>query len=130
QFTHEQAQIFTQNLPIDYATSKCDHCEDFTLWHKKQLIYPRTKAVEEPSTDMPAVVKDLYDEAANVFQDSPRAAGALLRLALQHLLGEVGGAGKNINDDIKLIVASGVDLQTQKALDIIRVFGNSSAHPG
>ena len=40
-----------------------------------------------------------------------------------------GGGGKNIDNNIKKIVESGVDRETQRALDTLRVFGNSGAHP-
>ena len=86
--------------------------------------------MEDPNDDMPDEVKKLYRESAQILSISLRAAAALLRLGLQILLGAVGGDGKNINDDIKKIVALGVESEIQRALDILRVFGNSGAQPG
>ena len=94
------------------------------------MVYPAQVAVENPNEDMPEDVKKLYMESAQVLSTSPRAAAALLRLGLQMLLGVVGGDGNNINDDIGKIVKLGVEPETQKALDLLRVFGNNGAHPG
>lgn len=113
-----------------FAASKCARCNKWSIWIEESLVYPVQIIVEDPNDDMPDEVKKLYRESAQVLSISPRAAAALLRLGLQILLGAVGGDGKNINDDIKKIVALGVELETQKALDILRVFGNSGAHPG
>jgi hypothetical protein len=122
--------IFKSSLPMDYVISKCDHCNNLTLWYKNGIIYPRRTTVELPNQDLTEEIKTLYNEAALILADSPRASAALLRLALQLLLKEIGGAGENINADIKIIVAKGVDAQVQKAMDIVRVFGNNAAHPG
>ena len=121
-----------ENLsPSDlFAASRCERCNKWSIWIEESLVYPAQITVEDPNDDMPDEVRKLYRESAQVLSISPRAAAALLRLGLQILLGAVGGDGKNINDDIKKIVALGVEPETQRALDILRVFGNSGAHPG
>ena len=124
------ASSFVDELSNDFIVSKCSHCNDVTMWQKRKIIFPRSTTVELPNEDLTEEIEELYNEAALVLNDSPRAAAALLRLALQLLLKEVGGKGKNIDADIKAIVAEGVDSQVQKAMDIVRVFGNNGAHPG
>lgn len=119
-----------QSLSDKFAASICSHCREWSIWVEESLVYPAQITVENPNDDMPDDVKKLYKESAQILSASPRAAAALLRLGLQILLGAVGGDGKNINNDIKKIVALGVEPETQRALDILRVFGNSGAHPG
>ncbi len=53
-----------------------------------------------------------------------------MRLALQKLLEQVGKSGKNINNDIKALVADGMSPKIQQALDLFRVIGNNAVHPG
>lgn len=122
--------LHNTELPESYVVSKCDHCNEFTVWHDSKIIFPRSTSVEVPNEDLTEEIKVLYNEAATILNDSPRAAAALLRLSLQLLLKEVGGKGRNIDVDIKVIVANGIDPQIQKAMDIVRIFGNNGAHPG
>jgi hypothetical protein len=79
---------------------------------------------------MPAEVKVDYEEAARILSLSPRGSAALLRLAIQKLCVELGGKGTNLNDDIAKLVARGLPVQVQQALDVVRVTGNNAVHPG
>jgi hypothetical protein len=79
---------------------------------------------------MPDVVRADYLEAAAVLGRSPRSAAALLRLALQKLLKELGMPGKSIDADIKELVRQGLPVMVQQALDVCRVIGNEAVHPG
>ena len=49
------------------------------------MIEPATSNVVPPSIDMPIKVKELYNEARDIVNKSPRGAAALLRLALDIL---------------------------------------------
>ena len=119
---------FSEMLDNEFTVSKCEHCGNLIFWQNNKMIYPKSITVEPVNEDLNEEAKGLYNEAATILHDSPRASAVLLRLALQALLKELGGGGKNINDDIATIVERGVDQQVQKALDIIRVFGNNGAH--
>jgi len=54
----------------------------------------------------------------------------LLRLAVQKLCIQLGENGKDINTDIGNLVKSGLSPTIQQALDVLRVIGNESVHPG
>jgi hypothetical protein len=71
-----------------------------------------------------------YAEAAQIVRQSPRAAAALLRLAIQKLCASLGGSGKNLNNDIAELVKNGLPVKVQKMLDTVRVIGNHAIHPG
>lgn len=110
--------------------SQCEHCKKPVLWFKETLVYPDYGLAPTPNDKMPEEVKVDYNEAAGILARSPRGATALLRLAIQKLCVHLGGTGKNINKDIGKLVVAGLPAQVQEALDVVRVTGNNSVHPG
>ncbi len=109
---------------------RCSQCERFSIWMYGKLVYPNVKTAPLPSSDLPDDTKKDYEEARNIANDSPRGATALLRLAIQKLCKHLGGKGKNINEDIALLVKKGLPIKVQQALDVVRVVGNNAVHPG
>ncbi len=114
----------------DLTVCKCAQCERFSLWIGRKMIFPHYSKLEPPSVDMPKNVKDSYIEAEKLAEVSPRAAAAILRLALQELLIFLGEKNKSINYAIKNLVGKGLPEKIQKSLDIVRVIGNNAVHPG
>jgi Domain of unknown function (DUF4145) len=108
----------------------CLHCYRSTIWIHEKLLYPASSTAPIANSDMPQNVREIYQEASSIFSASPRAAAALLRLALQILCGHLGGKGKSINDDIATLVSKGLPTIVQQSLDIVRVTGNDAVHPG
>lgn len=125
----------------------CQACFNYSLWQRygfsqngksrlmTEILYPKLSAIP-PAEDMPESIKAIYKEASNVLGDSPRAACALLRLALEELISYLKDnsekckslKGKNINEDIKELVKLGLPTEVQKALDIVRITGNNAVH--
>lgn len=114
--------------PITYC--RCVHCHSLSYWYESRMLIPAEAPVAPPHPDMPASVGGEYQEARRIFAQSPRAAVALLRLAIQKLMPELGEKGENINSDIKSLVAKGLPTQVQQAFDYCRVVGNNAVHPG
>lgn len=117
----------------------CTNCRKYSIWvdtrpegpgYAWQMVFPLVGGGPRPHIDMPTDVKVDYDEARQIVALSPRGACALLRLALQKLCVHLGEPGKNINDDIKSLVASGLPAEVQQALDTLRIVGNNAVHPG
>ena len=100
------------------------------MWVNKEIVFPRKTVIPPPNEDLEESIKDLYMEAATILVDSPKGSTALLRLALQMLLKQVGKSGKKINDDIGELVSEGLSPKIQQALDLLRVIGNNAVHPG
>lgn len=127
---------------IAFSVAKCRRCDEWTLWTNEtktiahgpevvgNLIYPLKLTSPLAHNDLPEPCRSEYEEARNVLPFSTRAAAALLRLCIQKLCKELGGKGKNINEDIGSLVRKGLDEKIQKALDIVRVTGNNAVHPG
>lgn len=120
----------SMTLSQDWTVSFCEHCRNISIWHGKRMIYPKTIQIESPNTDLSKEIQRDYLEAANILNDSPRAAAAILRLALQKLCIQLGEKGHNINDDIASLVKKGLNPTIQKSLDALRITGNNSVHPG
>jgi len=98
----------------DMKISICSHCKKYAIWFSKKLIYPHTNMAPLPVEDMPEEVKQDYLEARDIVNSSPRAAAALLRLALQKLMIHLGERGKNLNDDIASLVRKGLQKKYKK----------------
>ena len=79
---------------------------------------------------MPESEKQLYNEAGLIYNKSPRAACALLRLSIDRLCNELGENDRDINKNIGALVEKGLPQSVQKALDVVRVVGNKAVHPG
>lgn len=110
--------------------TECEHCHKNSLWVAGNLLIPASSSIPPASDDMPEKVSEFYKEAITVFNTSPRSAAALLRLALQILLEELGESGTNINNDIANLVKKGLPTIVQKAADTVRALGNQAVHPG
>ena len=53
-----------------------------------------------------------------------------MRLAIDRLCYELGENDRDINKNIGALVRKGLPKSVQQALDIVRVIGNKSVHPG
>lgn len=100
--TVSQVEHFIHNFDSDYYGSgsfrevrnqltihRCQCCGRKIIWIDNNYVYPDIVA-EEANKDMPDSVKQLYNEAGLIYNKSPRAACALLRLAIDRLCNELG----------------------------------------
>lgn len=109
--------------------ARCQCCGKKVIWIGDEYVYPDI-AADEASSYMPKSVKQLYDEAGSIYNKSPRAACALLRLAIERLCHELHETDKDISKNIAALVKKGLSIEIQQALDIVRVVGNKAVHPG
>ena len=118
-------EIYSSELKI----ARCHSCGKKIIWIDNEYIYPNIVA-EEVNPDLPESVKQLYNEAGLIYNQSPRAACALLRLAIDRLCNELGETDRDINKNIGVLVEKGLPKKVQQALDVVRVVGNKAVHPG
>lgn len=95
------------------------------------IAYPRTASRSPAPPEVDDALRSLYDEASLIAADSPRAAGALLRRALQQLIRDKAGITKrDLNKEIDELIASGqIPGYISEIVDSVRVVGNFAAHP-
>jgi hypothetical protein len=112
--------------------SKCVRCKEFAMWYEQKLIHPEQNQLVRPNDDLPEDIKQIYNEALSVSFKSPRSANALLRLALEKLIRHIiGHNNKSLDDNILLLVTEkGLPKQIRNSMEILRVIGNNSVHPG
>ena len=121
---------FDECIDTNTATlARCANCGNKIIWIKDEYVYPNLLPIS-PNEDMPNVVKVLYEEAGLIYTKSPRAACALLRLAIDRLCNELEETDRDINKNIASLVKRGISVEVQQALDIVRVVGNKAVHPG
>lgn len=129
----EFLHIRAQTSVIQYSplfVCRCEKCGNISVWFEQRIIHPAISSAPNPAIDMPDDVKKDYEEARQICNVSPKAAAALLRLAVQRLMPHLGEKGKKIDDDIGSLVQKGLPVDIQQALDIVRVIGNNAVHPG
>ncbi len=108
----------------------CEHCKNWSYWYNERTIFPSVSPAPSAHADMPQACVADYDEARSIASVSPRAASALLRLALQKLTIALGEKGKNINEDIINLVNKGLPGEILQALKSCRIEGNNVSRPG
>ena len=129
--------------------AQCQACNQFSIWITNEiqinisrlvlitsdatltLIFPNVaEGVPKPNNDMPDDVKEIYIEAGEVLNISPRASAALSRLAIEKLVAHLNAQGKDLNTQIGSLVSKGMPIEIQQMLDSVRVIGNNAVHPG
>ena len=79
---------------------------------------------------MPSEVKEVFEEARQIFSISPRASAGLLRVCVEKITEELGEKEGTLNARIANLVKRGLPHDVQKALDTVRVIGNNELHTG
>ena len=122
---------FNVNGKIEgFKVSKCSHCHQLIIWNYRKMLFPRKMTVPDPSNDISDNIKEIYIEAGEVPIDSPRASGALIRIALELLLQSINKNTMGLNENINKLIESQIPVQLIKALTILRVNGNDIMHTG
>lgn len=128
-WAHEDTR-YLKNEMTNVCASLCYTCDAFAVWVEDKIVYPLKNSEITAHDDMPADVRDDFNEAALIVDQSPRGAAALLRLAIQKLMPHLDQNANNLNADIGALVHKGLGADLAKAMDVLRVVGNNAVHPG
>lgn len=115
---------FFDKLEEETKLCFCAHCGKFSIWHNSKMIYPEFSNVEPPNDDLNYDIKNDYLEAASILNKSLRGAAAILQLALQKLMIQLGGRGKSFKNDFKILVKKGLPLKVQESLYAIKTISD------
>jgi hypothetical protein len=129
-YRHRRHSEYLSAQMVNLCLSHCYSCKGFAAWVGDSLAYPVKDSVIIAHEDMPAPIREDFDEAAAIVNRSPRGVAALLRLCIQNLMPLLGEKGENINEDIASLVSKGLESEVQQAMDVLRVIGNNAVHPG
>ena len=136
---------FVRTPIYQYVCRHCKHTSYETIKFRGHLIdnfysehsgdrirlYPPSipQNIPPPNEDMSTECRSIYNEAAQVLALSPRSSAALMRLCLQQFFKDQGEKGKDINEEIKKLVKTGIPKFLQQYMDACRVIGNNAVHP-
>lgn len=126
----ERGTRYGVTLIYNCFISQCYNCSEFLIWVGDSFIYPPARIDIKPNCDLSPEIVQLFNEARDIVGQSPRGAAAMLRLCVQHLCRDLGEEGVTLDSDIASLVAKGLSPMVQQALDVVRVIGNESVHPG
>ena len=107
----------------------CEKCSKFSLWIDGEMIYPPSADLPLPRMEMPEEVREVYLEARRTLDASPRAASALLRLAIRGLISHLGET-EDIAENLESLNRRGLDEKIQIALQRVRMVGEDAVPPG
>jgi Domain of unknown function (DUF4145) len=131
------------------AVTRCPACEGETirLLHNDSppasdravplldfVAYPRTTHRRPTPKELPADIKEDYEEACMVLPVSNKASATLSRRCLQAILRGQGYMHKDLAKQIDALLAESdptkaISTALRQSVDAIRSFGNFSAHP-
>ncbi|MHA1365820.1 MAG: DUF4145 domain-containing protein [Candidatus Heimdallarchaeota archaeon] len=137
--TYPQNYGIIEKISADpYFFAKCDNCGLISVWAEEKMLYPDKANVPSPNSDLNKKMRELYIEASQIFNYSPRGSAALLRLVLEMLCKKIGATDdklpdgdKKLKDRIKYLVKEkGLDPDMELALHSVRLADNSAVHAG
>ncbi len=107
-FLHKESKKWVGYCLENCFVSTCYSCDGVAIWVYNRLVWPKQPLTASPNPDLPADIRQDYDEASSILDLSPRGAAALLRLSIQKLCIHLGERGKKIDEDIAALVRKGL----------------------
>jgi len=114
----------------DLYLSLCLECYNYTLWLNEKIIYPNYSEAPLPKDDMPLEIKEIFLEAREIINQSPKAASALLRISLKKFIKHLGEKNRNLELALLNLINKGLPEKFYKAFLEVRAIGKNSVKPG
>ena len=122
-----------------YYIVHCPECREFTIQlsqgeGQRRQVIPLGSSRAPTPTDVPLNIATDYEEACTVLPFSPKASAALSRRSLQSILRAHGYQSGSLAAEIELLLnepdpKKAIPQSLVDTVDLIRNFGNFSAHP-
>lgn len=117
--------------------SECHSCSRIALWIGHDIVYPPRGTAPKAHPDTPPDIKELYDEASGIYNQSPRGAAALIRVAVEKLCRDIcinlkiSGADKRPLGDLvnELKEKYRFDEEIIIMINNAKIIGNDAVHP-
>jgi len=132
-FKKDLNDLLAYNMRGKIHFSVCTNadCGRITIWFEDRIVYPAKSTAPLPHEDMPSKVREVYEEARQVYPHSVRAACALLRLSLEYLMDHLNVLNPDdlLGKRLKHLIDSGqLPNKVLKAMESVRVYGNDLIH--
>lgn len=122
----ECKEVFAKALL--YKSKRKDFYLEPTHVEKSWNLLPQSSSKAYPTTIIPQVILNDYEEACLIKDLSPKASATLARRCLQGMIRDFWGVeGKNLFEEIKAIKGK-IEPEVWEAIDSIRSLGNIGAH--
>ena len=127
----QHLNAYTNDTPVGYEARKTAGSKTIL---EDRLVHPSHR--NRPAVDsesLPQTLKEDYLEACEVLEISPKASAVLSRRVLQGILKEQGYDSRNLQQQITDVLEEdgpeALSDSLRATIDVIRHFGNFSAHP-
>lgn len=126
----ECSELIVYLVDIEHPDAPPPH-GGYPTFSNLRMVQPKTINRPPLSPDIPEDFAADYREACLVLDDSPKAAAALARRCLQHIIrAQAGITKRTLDQEIEaLLDANSLPAYLSKDLDAIRHLGNIATHP-
>lgn len=106
----------------------CTNCSKVIIFFENNMIFPLWATRSSAPLEVPINITQDYNEACLVESLSNKAAAALARRCLQHMLHDQGIKDRDLSKEIEIAMKA-LPSHLSEAIDAIRNIGNFAAHP-
>lgn len=73
-----------KHVKIEITT--CQSCLNYHVWINGKMVIPNVTNIPMPLEDMPNDIKELYNEARDVFPHSKRATSCIIKISITEIM--------------------------------------------